>query len=189
MGRTACTEPQCLYKGALYLTVHLYLYSHYGPYALHRASVPVQGCAFLRLISLQCRLMFTDFFTLIYEVMQHLCFLTHFGNKFQCCRRGNYMIPCDYITNVISLYTWLMASQRRHFLLAWHNISAASDRLYQVALNRKLSRQLEKWSKFAYHVKAKSHKKRNWVKRDLAVYYFLFPIVSKWDSCEEMCLL
>ena len=27
MGRTACTEPQCLYKGALYLT-----------------SVPVQGC-------------------------------------------------------------------------------------------------------------------------------------------------
>ena len=28
MGRTACTEPQCLYKGALYLylTVELYLY-------------------------------------------------------------------------------------------------------------------------------------------------------------------
>jgi hypothetical protein len=22
MGRTACTEPQCLYKGALYLTLH-----------------------------------------------------------------------------------------------------------------------------------------------------------------------
>ena len=43
MGRTACTEPQCLYKGALYLylIVQLYLYSPYGPY---RASVPVQGC-------------------------------------------------------------------------------------------------------------------------------------------------
>ena len=29
VGRTACTEPQCLYKGALYLylTVELYLYS------------------------------------------------------------------------------------------------------------------------------------------------------------------
>jgi hypothetical protein len=27
MGRTACTEPQCLYKGALYFTVELYLYS------------------------------------------------------------------------------------------------------------------------------------------------------------------
>ena len=29
MGRTACTEPQCLYKGALYiyLTVEQYLYS------------------------------------------------------------------------------------------------------------------------------------------------------------------
>ena len=49
MGRTACTEPQCLYKGALYLTlsactVELYRYSPYGPYSLYRASVPVQGC-------------------------------------------------------------------------------------------------------------------------------------------------
>jgi len=45
MGRTACTEPQCLYKGALYLylTVELYLYSPFGPYGLYRASVPVQG--------------------------------------------------------------------------------------------------------------------------------------------------
>ena len=46
MGRTACTEPQCLYKGALYLylTLELYLYSPYGRYGLYRASVPVQGC-------------------------------------------------------------------------------------------------------------------------------------------------
>ena len=46
MGRTACTEPQCLYKGALYLylTVELYLYSPYGPYVLYRASVHVEGC-------------------------------------------------------------------------------------------------------------------------------------------------
>jgi len=45
MGRTACTEPQCLYKGALYLylTVELYLYSPYGPYGLYRDSVLVQG--------------------------------------------------------------------------------------------------------------------------------------------------
>ena len=42
MGRTACTEPQCLYNGALYLC--LYLYSPYGPYGLYRASVPVQRC-------------------------------------------------------------------------------------------------------------------------------------------------
>jgi len=42
MGRTACTEPQCLYKGALYL--YLYICSPYGPYSLYRASVPVQGC-------------------------------------------------------------------------------------------------------------------------------------------------
>ena len=37
--RTACTEPQCLYNGALYL--YLCLYSPYGPYSPYRASVPV----------------------------------------------------------------------------------------------------------------------------------------------------
>jgi len=42
MGRTACTEPQCLHNGALYL--YLYLYSPYEPYSLYRASVPVQRC-------------------------------------------------------------------------------------------------------------------------------------------------
>ena len=42
MRRTACTEPQCLYNGTLYL--YLYLYSPYGPYGLYRASVPVQWC-------------------------------------------------------------------------------------------------------------------------------------------------
>jgi hypothetical protein len=47
MGRTACTEPQCLYNGALYLTVELYFYSPYGLYGLYKASVPVQGCTLL----------------------------------------------------------------------------------------------------------------------------------------------
>jgi len=58
MGRTACTEPQCLYTRAIPLlplwavqpvqslsgacTVQLYLYSPYGPYCLYTASVPVQ---------------------------------------------------------------------------------------------------------------------------------------------------
>jgi hypothetical protein len=57
MGRTACTEPQCLYIRATSLlplwavrpvqslsacTVDLYLYSPYGPYGLYRTSVPVQ---------------------------------------------------------------------------------------------------------------------------------------------------
>jgi len=40
VGRTACTESQCLYNSALYL--YLYLYSPYGPYILYRASVPLQ---------------------------------------------------------------------------------------------------------------------------------------------------
>ena len=57
MGRTACTELQCLYSTAIPLlplwavrllqslsacTVELYLNSPYGPYGLYRASVPVQ---------------------------------------------------------------------------------------------------------------------------------------------------
>jgi len=42
MGRTACTETQCLYNDALYL--YLYLYSPYGPCGLYRDSVPVQRC-------------------------------------------------------------------------------------------------------------------------------------------------
>jgi hypothetical protein len=57
MGRTASTEPQCLYSRAIPLlplwavrpvqslsacTVELYHYSSYGPYGQYRASVPVQ---------------------------------------------------------------------------------------------------------------------------------------------------
>jgi len=57
MGRTVCTEPQCLYSTAIPLlpirtvrsvqslsacTVELFLYSPYGPYGLYTASVPVQ---------------------------------------------------------------------------------------------------------------------------------------------------
>jgi hypothetical protein len=57
MGRTAYTEPQCLYSRAIpplplravrpvqslsACTVELNLYSPYGPYGLYRASVPVQ---------------------------------------------------------------------------------------------------------------------------------------------------
>ena len=54
MGRTPCTEPQCLYKGAPYPSppssafvkkVYSYTSTHpYGPYGLYRASVPVQRC-------------------------------------------------------------------------------------------------------------------------------------------------
>jgi len=57
LGRTACTEPQCLYSTAILLlplwavrpvqslsacTVQLYFYPPSGPYGLYRASVPVQ---------------------------------------------------------------------------------------------------------------------------------------------------
>ena len=90
MGRTACTEPQCLYKGALYLTsvpvqgctliylsactrVHftlpqclcqgaLYLASGPVQGSLYLTSVPVQGCT-LPYLSACTRVHFT-FFTL-----------------------------------------------------------------------------------------------------------------------------
>ena len=56
-GRTACTEPQCMYSTAIRLlplqavrsvqklsacTLQLYLYSPYEPYGLYRTSMPVQ---------------------------------------------------------------------------------------------------------------------------------------------------
>ena len=62
MGRTASTEPQCLYSRTRPLlplwavrpvqslsacTVQLYLYSPCGSYSLYRASVPVRGCTLL----------------------------------------------------------------------------------------------------------------------------------------------
>jgi len=71
MGRTACTEPLCLYNGAplplpitllplwtvqpvqnlsactrVHLYLYLYLYSPYGPYSLYRYSVHVQRCTY-----------------------------------------------------------------------------------------------------------------------------------------------
>ena len=42
MDPKACTEPQCLYNGALYL--YIYLYSPYGHFSLYRSSLPVQLC-------------------------------------------------------------------------------------------------------------------------------------------------
>ena len=42
MDLTVCKEHQCLYNVALFL--YIYLYSPYGPYGFYRASVPVQRC-------------------------------------------------------------------------------------------------------------------------------------------------
>jgi len=51
MGRTACTEPQCLYKGALYLylTVELYLYSPMGCTACTEPQCLYKGALYLYL--------------------------------------------------------------------------------------------------------------------------------------------
>jgi hypothetical protein len=34
MGRTACTEPQCLYKGALYLTYDYFSFNNSRPFRI-----------------------------------------------------------------------------------------------------------------------------------------------------------
>ena len=39
MGRTACTEPQCLYKGALYLTLPTWLTLSVGHCALSEPAI------------------------------------------------------------------------------------------------------------------------------------------------------
>jgi hypothetical protein len=49
MGRTACTEPQCLYKGALYLTVELYVYSPMGRTACTEPQYLYKGALYLYL--------------------------------------------------------------------------------------------------------------------------------------------
>jgi len=38
MGRTACTEPQCLYKGALYLYLYLLTYLLHGAFLLEKVT-------------------------------------------------------------------------------------------------------------------------------------------------------
>jgi hypothetical protein len=45
MGRTACTEPQCLYKGALYLLPYHQIYI----YCLIRNSVTVKGYRYMQI--------------------------------------------------------------------------------------------------------------------------------------------
>ena len=50
MSPTTCTEPQCLYNGALATSAVVKKENSYtstppyGPYGLYRASVPVQRC-------------------------------------------------------------------------------------------------------------------------------------------------
>ena len=58
MGRTACTEPQCLYKGDLYLYLYRQTLQH-SP-ALNRIATPK------RLIALRCYFVAVDFRILIY---------------------------------------------------------------------------------------------------------------------------
>jgi hypothetical protein len=57
-------------------TVELYLYSHYGPYGLYRASVPVQGC------TLPLPLLVLTFYSGHHQTMHHLTYMMHVVKKF-----------------------------------------------------------------------------------------------------------
>ena len=74
-GRTACTEPQCLYKGAPYLT-----------------SVPVQGCT-LPYLSACTRVHFT-FFTLQRFLDRKQPTGSEPNNPFQTSRSSKYKVQC-----------------------------------------------------------------------------------------------
>jgi len=86
--------------------------------------------------------------------------------------------PLDYVTKVINPYTSLMACQWHAFLLACNTTRAATDRVCQIALNRKLSRIFYAKSRqtetFCVNLKGGVNfqvaLKRNHVKRDLSVH-------------------
>jgi hypothetical protein len=56
-GRGVTLTPHPLSSADGHERVELYLYSHYGPYGVYRASVPVQGCTLLTLYHLLERLL------------------------------------------------------------------------------------------------------------------------------------
>jgi len=115
VGRTACTEPQCLYKGSLYLC--LYLYSPYGPYSLYRASVPEQRCTLplpipllplwavqpVQSLSVCTRLHFTFTYTSTPPVGRTAC------TGPQCLHKGALYL-CLYLCSPYGLYSLYRAS-------------------------------------------------------------------------------
>ena len=86
-------------------------------------------------------------------------FLTHFGNKHQCCWGELHQLHY-YFTNTMNPYTWWLAWQWCPCLLASKKTRAAIDHVYQSVLNQKLSCKFKKWCKFSSHIKAKSCKKK-----------------------------
>jgi hypothetical protein len=67
--------------------------------------------------------------------------------------------PSDDITGIINPNTWQLTGMSLYLSLL-QEISAAMDRLCQVALNQKFLGKFRKWCKFWSHIKAKSHKKK-----------------------------
>ena len=75
-------------------------------------------------------------------------FLVHFSNKSQGFWSGT-NISCVIVSaNVMNPYTWLLVWQWYHFLLV-SNTTAVTDHVCQIALNRTLSHEFEKWFEFS----------------------------------------
>ena len=112
-------------------------------------------------------------------------FLTYCGKKSQCCWMGN--CNCRFYLHVIKLHTWLMAWNWRHFLLAsQHKISAAADRLCQIALNREVAPKFAKWCKFSSRVKAKSCKRKS---RDETTCTSVSPLSVTFHRCSNIIFI
>ena len=107
MGCTACTEPQCLYKGALYL----YLYSPYGLYGLYRASVPVQR------------------YTLPLTLLLMWQYLSSFS------RTGSHDARGSLLDNVLVMYNVLISCSCRHLIYIYIYIMFIVWTLYDCALS------------------------------------------------------
>ena len=109
--------------------------------------------SFLRLISLEYWLCFADFSL----GLHYLMFLYIYGSRSRWKEKPMLLKrklhePLDFITNVIYPYTWLMAWQWRHFMLA-----SNTSQVRPIALNGILSREFEEWCKYSSRVKRELH--------------------------------
>jgi len=149
MGRTACTEPQCLYSRAIPLlplwtvrpvqslsvcTVELYLYSPYGPYGLYRAPVPVQGCTFPLLFLLQKPKKERSLLILKSEMclkwnrlafaFWRPFFLHSFVISFHTCKRDFFPLQKTPVVGSSLIFPLLLVRYNSEFLQEWSNSKA-----------------------------------------------------------------
>jgi hypothetical protein len=93
MGHTACTEPQCLYKGALYRTACT-------------VSVPVQGCTLPLLYRYN-----SDLYLLYHAAFNNAYIITH-------CQEGKPRGKTAYVNAIFILMQSLPAAPRNKAIIS-----------------------------------------------------------------------